>query len=149
MTEATVVIYTDGACSGNPGVGGYGAVLLYKGHTKEISGGEAFTTNNQMELRAVIEALKALTRRGLLIEVYTDSVYVQKGITEWLSKWQANGWKNSKKEAVKNSDLWKELASLAEQHQITWNWVKGHNNDRYNERADYLARRGIEQQQYE
>ncbi len=137
MTD-TIEIYTDGACSGNPGKGGWGAVLLYREHKKEISGFQAEATNNQMELMAVIEALK-IVKKSLQIIIHTDSKYVQDGITKWILNWKKNGWKTAKKAPVKNDTLWKELDSLALQHQITWKWVKGHSGNKYNNIADQLA----------
>lgn len=148
-TSAVVTIYTDGACSGNPGVGGYGAILIYGKHTKEIYGGEPLTTNNQMELKAVIEALRCLKKTGLSIVIYTDSTYVQQGITSWLPKWQKNGWKTSANKPVKNIELWQELYQLSQSQQISWQWVKGHNNNFYNEMADQLAKRYIEMAAYQ
>lgn len=136
--ENIVEIYTDGACKGNPGNGGWGAVLLYKEHKKEISGFVKETTNNQMELKAVIEALKLLKRSSDVI-IYTDSVYVKDGITKWIFSWKNNGWRNSNKKAVKNIELWQELDSLVANHKIQWRWVKGHNGNKYNEIADLLA----------
>lgn len=140
---STVHIYSDGACKGNPGPGGWGAVLLYAGHEKELFGGEALTTNNRMELMAVIEALKSLTRRCQVI-VHTDSKYVQLGITEWLPNWVRRGWKTASKKPVKNADLWQRLADLAAQHEIEWRWVRGHDGNVGNERADELANRGAD-----
>jgi ribonuclease HI len=140
-----VVIYTDGACSGNPGVGGWGAVLIYKNNGKEIFGGNANTTNNKMELTAVIEAL-SLLKRKCGVNVYTDSQYVKKGITEWIGGWEKNNWKTSKKQDVLNRELWQELNRLVKQYNIEWFWVKGHNNNKLNERADELAREGIKKQ---
>lgn len=138
MSEEIIKIYTDGACSGNPGKGGWGAVLLYKEHKKEISGYNPQTTNNQMELMAVIEALKLLKRKSQVV-IYTDSVYVKDGITKWIFNWKKNGWKNSKKELVKNLELWQELDLQAAEHQVAWQWVKGHSGDKYNDLADSLA----------
>ena len=140
-----ITIYTEGACSGNPGVGGWGAILLYQEHKKEIYGGDKYTTNNKMELTAVIEALSALKKENCDIEIYTDSQYVKKGITEWLFGWKKNNWKNSKKQEVLNRDLWEKLDILTSKHKIEWFWVKGHNNDELNERADELARLGIKE----
>ena len=135
-----VEIYTDGACSGNPGAGGWGAILRCQGVEKELSGGEANTTNNRMELTAVIEALKAL-KKPCKIVLYTDSRYVMDGITKWLPNWQINGWRTAnKKTPVKNVDLWQTLESLLKNHQIKWVWVKGHNGHLENERVDELAR---------
>lgn len=138
-----VVIYTDGACSGNPGPGGWGAILQYGEKQKEINGFEADTTNNRMELKAAIEALRSL-KHPCHVELYSDSEYVRKGITEWLKGWQANGWRTSAKKAVKNADLWQELEREAVRHQISWHWVKGHSGHPMNERADALARQAIE-----
>ena len=140
-----ITIYTDGACSGNPGIGGWGAILLYQEHRKEIYGGDKYTTNNKMELTAVIEALSVLKKENCDIEIYTDSQYVKKGITEWLFNWKKNNWKNSKKQEVLNRDLWEKLDILTSKHKIEWFWVKGHNNDELNERADELARLGIKE----
>ncbi|MBR1904692.1 MAG: ribonuclease HI [Alphaproteobacteria bacterium] len=137
---ARVEIFTDGACSGNPGAGGWGAILRYKDVEKELSGGEAQTTNNRMELMAVIEALSAL-KRPCNISLYTDSKYVMSGVTEWLANWKQNGWRTAnKKQAVKNIDLWQRLDELTGQHEIRWIWVKGHNGHAENERCDALAR---------
>jgi ribonuclease HI len=135
-----VEIFTDGACSGNPGAGGWGAILRYKDVEKELSGGEPQTTNNRMELMAVIEALSAL-KRPCNISLYTDSKYVMSGITEWMANWKQNGWRTAnKKQAVKNVDLWQRLDELTQQHEIRWIWVKGHNGHTENERCDALAR---------
>lgn len=139
----TVEIFCDGACSGNPGPGGYGAILRYNGHEKEISGGEPHTTNNRMELTAAIEALRRLTRPCRVV-VTTDSQYVVKGMTEWIAGWQRRGWVNSKKEPVLNRELWEELAALADRHTIEWRWVRGHNGHVENERCDLLAREALE-----
>lgn len=144
MTEAIVDIYTDGACSGNPGPGGWGAILRSGGHEKELFGGERGTTNNRMEMMAVIRALQALTR-PVKVRVHTDSQYVQKGISEWIHGWKRRGWKTADNKPVKNDDLWRELDQLAALHQIEWLWVKGHAGHPENERADALARRGVEQ----
>jgi len=143
MSEV-IEIYTDGACSGNPGKGGWGAILLYREHKKEISGYLAHTTNNQMELMAVIEALK-IVKKTIEIIIYTDSVYVKDGITKWIINWKKNGWKTANKKPVKNLELWQELDSLAANHQITWKWVKGHSGNKYNEIADQLAVNAISQ----
>ena len=137
-----VEIYTDGACSGNPGPGGWGAVLTYRGREREIFGGEAATTNNRMELMAAIRALETLTR-PTSVHLYTDSVYVRSGITSWLAGWKRNGWLTSAKQPVKNADLWQRLEAAAAPHQVQWRWVKGHNGDPGNERADALANRGL------
>jgi ribonuclease HI len=136
-------IYTDGACSGNPGPGGWGAILRKDATEKELFGGEALTTNNRMEMTAVIEALRAL-KTPVEARVHTDSQYVQKGISEWIHGWKRRGWKTANKEPVKNEDLWRELDRLAAQHRIEWIWVKGHAGHVENERADELARRGVE-----
>lgn len=137
-----VIIYTDGACSGNPGKGGWGAVLKYGEITKQISGYSDLTTNNKMELQAVIEALKLLKKR-CDVEIFTDSVYVKDGITKWINSWKKNNWKTSKKEQVKNKELWIELDNLRNQHNINWNWVKGHADDEINNIVDKLARSEI------
>lgn len=135
-----VEIFTDGACSGNPGPGGWGVILRYKDIEKELSGGEAETTNNRMELTAVIEALKALKTR-CVISLYTDSKYVMDGVNQWLPNWKKNNWRTTnKKSEVKNIDLWQQLDELLPQHEILWNWVKGHNGHPENERVDKLAR---------
>lgn len=138
MTDK-ITIYTDGACSGNPGAGGWGAVLLYKEHVKKISGNEKDTTNNRMELKAVIESLRAVKKSSIDIIVYTDSKYVQNGIMEWIHGWKKNGWKNAAKKPIKNVDLWMELDAEAAKHKIEWKWVKGHSGNKYNEMADELA----------
>jgi ribonuclease HI len=139
-----VVIYTDGACSGNPGPGGWGAVLLYGEKIKEISGGEAETTNQRMELTAVIQALKVLKVSGWKVTVYSDSAYIVNAFAQkWIDKWLKNGWKNSKKEDVANQDLWKELIELGKINRVEIKKVKGHSGDRWNERCDELARNGI------
>ncbi|WMW79575.1 ribonuclease HI [Undibacterium cyanobacteriorum] len=138
-----VKIYTDGACKGNPGSGGWGALLIAGKHEKELFGGEPETTNNRMELMAVIQALGAL-KRPCEIELHTDSQYVLKGITEWLEGWKAKGWKTAGKTPVKNVDLWQALDEACRTHQIEWIWVKGHAGDPGNERADALANRGVE-----
>ena len=140
-TEATVELYTDGACSGNPGPGGWGCILRFKGVEKELYGGENPTTNNRMEMMAVLSGLNALTR-PCAVAVYTDSEYVKKGMTEWLRGWKARGWKTADKKPVKNDDLWKALDEAAGRHRVTWHWVRGHNGHPENERADELARRG-------
>jgi ribonuclease HI len=143
-SDDIIDIYTDGACSGNPGPGGWGAILRYNGTEKELFGGEAATTNNRMEMMAVIEALRAL-KRPLAVRVHTDSQYVQKGISEWIHGWKKRGWKTADRKPVKNEDLWRTLDALAAQHRIEWHWVKGHAGHAENERADELARRGVEQ----
>ena len=141
-STALVEIFTDGACSGNPGPGGGGARLRMNGREKELFGYAPETTNNRMEMMAVIEALKAL-KRPVSARVYTDSQYVQKGMTEWLSGWKRRGWRTASKEPVKNEDLWRQLDQLAQQHQVEWHWVRGHAGHAENERVDALARQGI------
>lgn len=138
-----VEIYTDGACKGNPGVGGWGALLRYAGHEREIFGGEKLTTNNRMELLAAIRALESLKRR-CTVHLHTDSQYLQKGISEWLQSWKARNWRTSGRKPVKNEDLWKQLDELTQQHDIEWCWVRGHSGHIDNERADKLANRGVE-----
>ena len=137
-----VVIFTDGACRGNPGPGGWGAVLLFGDTERDIWGGEAATTNNRMELTAAIEALSAL-KRPCRVELHTDSKYVMTGITQWLRLWKARGWRTMSKGAVKNEDLWRALDAAAGRHEIDWRWVKGHAGHPLNERADALAGRGL------
>ena len=139
-----VTIYTDGACSGNPGPGGWGALLKFRGYKKELSGGESETTNNRMELTAAVEALKAL-KRPCQVQFYTDSEYLRKGITEWISLWKRRGWRTAGKKPVKNQDLWRELDAVIQQHEIQWHWVRGHTGQRDNERVDRLARKAIPQ----
>ena len=138
----TINVYTDGACKGNPGRGGWGAVLEFDGKEREMYGGEPATTNNRMELTAVIEALSALTRPCRVV-LHTDSQYVQKGITEWITGWKARGWKTAAKEPVKNEDLWRKLDEVVRGHEIRWVWVKGHAGHDGNERADALANKGV------
>jgi ribonuclease HI len=137
-----VEIYADGACSGNPGPGGWGVVLLYRGSERELSGGEAPTTNNRMELMAAIQGLEAL-KRPVPVDLYTDSRYVHDGITRFLRNWQLNGWKTADKKAVKNVDLWERLIKAQKQHEVAWHWIKGHAGHVENERADKLARGAI------
>ena len=139
-----VTIYTDGACKGNPGPGGWGAWLTYRGHEKELYGGEKETTNNRMELTAVIQALNTL-KRSCQIDLHTDSQYVKNGITQWLNNWKKHNWKTANKKPVKNAELWQALDEAVQRHQITWHWVKGHAGNEGNERADMLANRGAEQ----
>lgn len=141
IPRTQVVIYTDGACKGNPGPGGWGAWLVSGSHEKELFGGECSTTNNRMELTAVIEALASL-KRSCDVTIYTDSEYVRKGITEWLPAWKARGWKTADRKPVKNVELWQRLEALAALHRVHWRWVKGHAGDPGNERADALANRG-------
>lgn len=145
MAAQHVVIYTDGACKGNPGPGGWGAMLTTDGSVKELFGGELATTNNRMEMTAVIEALAAL-KRPCRVTLYVDSQYVLKGMTEWITGWKARGWRTASKEPVKNVDLWQKLDALVSGggHAITWNWVRGHDGDPGNERADVLANKGVE-----
>ncbi|NOU21282.1 MAG: ribonuclease HI [Methyloglobulus sp.] len=138
-----VIIYTDGACRGNPGPGGWGAILSYKGNTKELYGGERETTNNRMELLAVINALEALTKPSA-VQINSDSKYVLQGITEWMDNWKKRGWKTANKSAVKNEDLWRRLDAARVPHHIEWLWVKGHSGDLGNDRADQLANLGID-----
>jgi ribonuclease HI len=140
-----VEIYTDGACRGNPGPGGWGVLFRYKSSEKELWGGDAHTTNNRMELTAVIRALEAL-KRPSRVRLYTDSQYVQKGISEWIHSWKRKGWKTADKKDVKNADLWRELDALAQLHEVEWHWVRGHAGHAENERADQLANRGIDGQ---
>ncbi|MFO1088470.1 MAG: ribonuclease HI [Hyphomicrobiales bacterium] len=142
MDRGIVDIFTDGACSGNPGPGGWGAILRYNGTERELSGGEAVTTNNRMELMAAISGLEAL-KRPCSVRMHTDSVYVKDGITRWLANWHRNGWKTADKKPVKNADLWQRLDQATHRHQITWHWVKGHAGHPENERADALARDAI------
>lgn len=141
MSDA-VEVFTDGACKGNPGVGGWGALLRSGEHEKELFGGEPLTTNNRMELRAVIEALASLTRPSV-VKVHTDSQYVQKGISEWISGWKRRGWKTADNKPVKNVDLWQQLETQAARHQVQWVWVRGHAGHEGNERADQLANEGV------
>ena len=143
MTDV-VDIFSDGACKGNPGIGGWGALLRSKGKERELCGGEAHTTNNRMELMAAISALETLTR-SCRVRLHTDSKYVLQGITEWLPGWKQRGWKTASKQPVKNDDLWRRLDAATNRHQIEWIWVKGHSGHDGNERADELANRGIEE----
>jgi ribonuclease HI len=142
MSEQKVTIHTDGACSGNPGPGGWGAILAFGDHEKELKGGEPVTTNNRMELMAAISALEAL-KRPCTVELYTDSEYLKKGISVWIHGWKRNGWRTASKEPVKNVDLWKRLDEAIGRHQVHWRWVKGHAGHAMNERADQLARDGL------
>lgn len=138
----SVVIYTDGACSGNPGPGGWGSVMMYNGHRRELSGGESETTNNRMEMMAVIQSLETLNRSCEVV-IHTDSTYVMKGMTEWLEAWKSRGWKTAAKKPVKNVDLWQRMDEAVNRHQVEWRWVKGHSGVPDNERADELARLAI------
>lgn len=142
MSEEKVEIYTDGACKGNPGPGGWGAVLFYKGAERELWGGEAETTNNRMELMAAIMALAAL-KRHCDVRIVTDSQYVMQGITEWMVNWKKRGWKTAAKQQVKNADLWQALDEQVNRHTVEWRWVRGHTGHPGNERADMLANRGV------
>ena len=137
-------IYTDGACRGNPGPGGWGVLMRFGDNEKELWGGEHNTTNNRMELTAAIEGLKAL-KRGSLVTLTTDSKYVRNGITQWITNWKIKGWRTANKEKVKNQDLWQQLDELSQHHDITWHWVKGHSGHRENDLADVLANRGIDE----
>jgi ribonuclease HI len=138
----TIEIYTDGACSGNPGPGGWGAILRWRDHEKEIKGGESDTTNNRMEMMAAICALESL-KRPAHVRIHTDSTYLRDGITKWIHNWKAKGWKTANKKPVKNIDLWQRLEAAIERHDVEWHWVKGHSGHPENERADELAREGI------
>lgn len=140
--QKIVEIYTDGACSGNPGVGGWGAILRWNGHERELYGGKAHTTNNQMELMAAIYALKAL-KEPCSVDLYTDSVYVRNGISTWLEGWKKNNWRTTSKSPVKNMELWQALEDICSRHTVRWHWVKGHAGHPGNERADALARKAI------
>jgi ribonuclease HI len=142
MSEPHVVIHTDGACSGNPGPGGWGVILTLGDHRKEMKGGEAHTTNNRMELMAAIAALEALTR-PCLVDLHTDSQYVRDGIMKWINTWKRNGWRTADKKPVKNVDLWKRLDEALAPHRVHWHWVRGHAGNAMNERADELAREGV------
>jgi ribonuclease HI len=142
MSAGRVVIHTDGACSGNPGPGGWGAILEYDGREKELFGGAPETTNNRMELTAAIQALSALKRR-CAVEIHTDSEYLRNGITQWIHGWKRNGWKTRDRQPVKNADLWQALEALIARHDVSWHWVRGHSGHAINERADALARKGM------
>ncbi|MCH9808814.1 MAG: ribonuclease HI [Alphaproteobacteria bacterium] len=141
-SKPEITIYTDGACSGNPGPGGWGAILMSGEHRKELNGGEELTTNNKMELMAAIEALAAL-KRPSKVDLHTDSTYVQNGIKKWIHGWKKNGWRTSNKKPVKNADLWQRLDEMRAKHDVEWHWVKGHAGHPENERADELAREGM------
>jgi ribonuclease HI len=142
MTANKVIVHTDGACSGNPGPGGWGAILDYNGTRKELSGGEGQTTNNRMELMGAISALEAL-KRPCEVEMHVDSQYVKDGITKWIHGWKKNGWKTADKKPVKNAELWQRLDDALKLHKVSWHWVKGHAGHDHNERADELAREGM------
>ena len=144
--NSAVEIFTDGACRGNPGPGGWGVLMRFDGNEKELHGGEKDTTNNRMELMAAIIGLESLNR-DCQVRVYTDSKYVMQGITEWIHNWKTRGWKTASKKPVKNADLWQRLDRAREQHQVEWHWVKGHSGHEENERADQLANRGIDELQ--
>ncbi len=137
-----VLVHTDGACSGNPGPGGWGAVLQYNGHVKELKGGAELTTNNRMELTAAIKALNSL-KRPCDVDMFTDSKYVKDGLTKWINNWKRNGWKTAARKPVKNAELWRALDEAVERHAIKWHWLKGHAGDEMNERADALANEGM------
>lgn len=137
-----VTIYTDGACKGNPGPGGWGALLIYNGNERELKGGETLTTNNRMELMAAIMALETLTR-PCTVDLFTDSQYVRQGITSWMQGWKARGWKTADRKPVKNEDLWRRLDEARNRHDVSWHWVKGHADDPLNHRVDALANEGI------
>ena len=143
MSDTRVEMYTDGACSGNPGPGGWGVLLRFKGVEKELCGGEEETTNNRMELAAAINGLNSL-KRPVKVDLYTDSTYVKDGITKWIFNWKKNGWKTAAKKPVKNADLWQALEAALAPHDVEWHWVKGHDGHEDNERADSLAREGVE-----
>jgi ribonuclease HI len=138
MSDEPITIYTDGACSGNPGPGGWGAILIFKGTERELSGGEAMTTNNRMEMMAAIEGLNAL-KRPCSVHLFTDSQYVMQGITTWMKNWKRRGWKTADNKPVKNEDLWRQLDEAAARHEVKWHWVKGHADDAINNRVDELA----------
>jgi ribonuclease HI len=142
VTEPLVTIYTDGACSGNPGPGGWGAILISGNHRKELKGGEPVTTNNRMELMAAISALEAL-KRPAVVDIHTDSQYLRNGIMSWIHQWKRNGWRTKERTPVKNDDLWRRLDALLPQHRVRWHWVRGHAGHQFNERADQLAREAI------
>ena len=143
MSEPHVVIHTDGACSGNPGPGGWGVILEFGDHSKELKGGESHTTNNRMELLAAISALEAL-KRPCLVDVHTDSQYLRNGIMSWINQWKRNGWRTAERKPVRNVDLWQRLDAVLSRHRVRWHWVRGHAGDARNERADRLARDGLE-----
>ena len=143
-SQTTVHMWTDGACKGNPGPGGWGVLMTYGEHTRELFGGEPVTTNNRMELLAVIRGLEALNRPSL-VHLHVDSAYVMNGMTKWIHGWKRNGWRTAGKQPVKNAELWQELEELGGRHEVSWEWVKGHAGDPGNERADQLANLGVEQ----
>jgi ribonuclease HI len=137
-----VIIYTDGSCKGNPGPGGWAAILTYAGREKQLSGAEEMTTNNRMELRAAVEALKGLTR-SCQVDIFTDSQYLKQGMTAWIYNWRRNGWLGAEKKPIKNQDLWMILDELAGKHQVEWHWIKAHNGHEFNERVDQMAKQAI------
>lgn len=139
-----IIIYTDGACSGNPGPGGWGALLQYNGHERELYGSEKESTNNRMEIMAAVEALRAL-KEPCIVDLYTDSIYVRDGISKWIDGWKYNGWKTAAKKTVKNMELWQALDDARQRHKVTWHWIKGHAGHSENERVDALARQGVAQ----
>lgn len=141
-TQETIDLFTDGACRGNPGPGGWGVLMRWRGHEKELKGGERDTTNNRMEMMAAIKGLESV-KRPAQIRIYTDSIYVRDGITKWIHGWKKRGWKTAGKKPVKNQDLWQRLEAALERHQVEWHWVKGHDGHPENERADALARAGV------
>jgi ribonuclease HI len=142
VAEPQITIYTDGACSGNPGPGGWGAILMSAGHRKELKGGELMTTNNRMELMAAIAALEAL-KQPSIVDLHTDSQYLRNGIMSWINQWKRNGWRTADRKPVKNDDLWKRLDAAIPRHRVRWHWVRGHAGHEHNERADQLAREGL------
>jgi ribonuclease HI len=144
MNEPHVVVHTDGACSGNPGPGGWGAILAFGQHRKEIKGGESHTTNNRMELMAAIAALESLNK-PCLVDIHTDSQYLRNGVMSWIARWKRNGWLTAEKQPVKNADLWRRLEAALARHKVRWHWVRGHAGHSLNERADELAREGLRQ----
>jgi ribonuclease HI len=142
MREPHVIVHTDGACSGNPGPGGWGAILASGAHQRELKGGEPHTTNNRMELMAAIAALEAL-KRPCLVDIHTDSQYLRDGVTSWINRWKRTGWRTAERKPVKNADLWQRLDALLREHRVRWHWVRGHSGHALNERADELARAGL------
>ena len=144
MTEPHVIVHTDGGCSPNPGPGGWGAILAFGSHKKELKGGEPHSTNNRMELKAAISALEAL-KRPCLVDIHTDSQYLRNGITSWINQWKRNGWRTAEKKPVKNVDLWQRLEAAMARHRVRWHWVRGHAGHALNERADQLVREGREE----
>ncbi|WFW29862.1 MAG: ribonuclease HI [Wolbachia endosymbiont of Menacanthus eurysternus] len=143
MSKKEVTIYTDGSCLGNPGIGGWAAIILFQNYRKDVYGREENTTNNKMELTAIINGLKVLKFSCNIINLYTDSLYIKYGMTEWINKWKTNGWKTSNKRPVKNIKLWKELDNISSQHKVNWKWVKAHSGNKYNEEVDNLAKKAV------